>query len=445
MWRYLKIKIKRMLPRGLFARSILIIVTPIILLQAVITIVFFERQFQDVTRRLAENIAGEISMIVESYEAFPENAAQLSELARETMNIEIAVIPDETIPERTRRPFYDIIGRNLARELERAIGLPLVLDDTRFDNVTDVRIQLDGAVLRVLAPRRRFISSKWHFLLVWMAGASIVLTGVAIFFLRNTIRPIRKLAKAAEEFGKGREVPDFRPSGTIEVRQAALAFLAMSTRIRRAIEQRTTMLAGVSHDLRTPLTRLKLGLSMMDESEDVKELCQDIREMEHMLEGYLAFARGDSEEENTVETDLAEMIGEIAANARRSGAEIQVSTDVKRPATTQAQLRPQAMRRCITNILDNALAYGKRAYISLNADGRETRIAVEDDGPGIPETSREDAFRPFERLDPSRNVETGGVGLGLAIARDIARSHGGDITLNRSDMGGLKAVIRLPV
>jgi len=445
MWRYIKIKIKRMLPRGLFARSILIIVTPIILLQAVITIVFFERQFQDVTRRLAENIAGEISMIVESYEAFPDDTAKLTELARDTMNIEVALIPDETIPARTQRPFYDIIGRNLARELERAIGLPLVLDDTRFDNVTDVRIQLDGAVLRVLAPRRRFISSKWHFLLVWMAGASIVLTGVAIFFLRNTIRPIRKLARAAEEFGKGREVPNFRPSGTIEVRQAALAFLSMSTRIRRAIEQRTTMLAGVSHDLRTPLTRLKLSLTMMDDSEDVKEMCEDIREMEHMLEGYLAFARGDSEEENTVEVDLAEMIAEIAAKARRSGADVQVSSDVIKPASTLAQLRPLAMRRCITNLLDNALKYGDRAQISLLADGRETAITIEDDGPGIPEATRDEAFKPFERLDPSRNIETGGVGLGLAIARDIARSHGGDITLGSSNMGGLKAVIRLPV
>ncbi|MDX5362096.1 MAG: HAMP domain-containing protein [Alphaproteobacteria bacterium] len=446
MWRWIRVRFKRLLPRGLFARSILIIVTPIVLLQAVITWVFFERQFEEMTRRLSLSVAGEISMLVEAYREFPDAEQDLAQIARETMSIEVAFLPGETLPPPTQRPFYDIVGQTLAREVARAVGRPIRLDTTRFEDVLDIRIQVDEGVLRVLAPRKRFISSKWHFLLVWMVIASIVLTTVSVLFLRGQVRPIRQLAQAAEDFGKGRQVDDFRPSGATEVRRAAIAFMDMRDRIRRQIDQRTTMLAGVSHDLRTPLTRMKLGLALLPRSEEVEELERDVTEMQQMLDAYLAFARGERAEEPE-DTDLERLAADICQNARRKGADVSLAAEIVRPATARAHVRPGAITRLLTNLVDNAARHGDRVRVTLRAGGPAAgavEIVVEDDGPGIPAEEREDAFKPFNRLDPARTPERGGVGLGLTIARDIARAHGGDVTLGESAMGGLRATVRLP-
>jgi two-component system osmolarity sensor histidine kinase EnvZ len=275
---------------------------------------------------------------------------------------------------------------------------------------------------------------------LWMIGTSAVLFVVAMMFMRNQVRPIRRLAQAAESFGKGREVPNFRPGGATEVRQAAAAFIEMRDRIKRQIAQRTDMLSGVSHDLRTPLTRMKLQLAMLGDSTEIAELKADIAEMERMIEGYLAFVRGEGHEAPK-ETDLAPLLGEIVDGARREGAVIELETE----GDLRVAVRPHALKRCITNLVTNATRYGKRVAIHAVRQAESIEIAVVDDGPGIPASRREDVFRPFVRLESSRNQATGGIGLGLTIARDIVRGHGGDIVLQEAPGGGVKASVRLPL
>ncbi len=434
------------MPRGLFGRSLIIVVAPIILLQAVVVYVFFERQFGDVTRRLAQAVAGEVLMLVDAYRIFPENKAKLAEIALTRMQIEVAYVPNETLPPAARLPFYDIVGRVLTREIEGAIvGRSVRVHTDRYEDMLDVRVAVNGGVLRVLAPRKRLLSGKWHFLLVYMAMASIMLMALAIMFMRNQVRPIRALAFAAEEFGKGRDVPDFRPTGASEVRRASTAFLKMQGRIRRQVDQRTAMLAGVSHDLRTPLTRLQLALSMMGDSQDAEEMKSDLDEMERMLEEYLAFARGDQRSEPTVEKDVGTVIKALVENVRRGGADVWLTTEVGDGGSLLAQVKQVTLSRAVANLLDNATTHGTSAHVHIAAHHNRVEIVVEDNGPGIPSDARVDAFKPFNRLDPARNANRSGVGLGLTIALYAARSHGGGITLGDSDMGGLKATMTIPV
>jgi two-component system osmolarity sensor histidine kinase EnvZ len=275
---------------------------------------------------------------------------------------------------------------------------------------------------------------------MWMVGTAVVLLAVAVVFLRNQIRPIQRLAQAAEAFGKGREVGDFRPSGATEVRQASAAFLAMRERILRQIGQRTEMLAGVSHDLRTPLTRMKLQLALLGLRPEVAELKRDVAEMEKMIAGYLAFARG-QESEATVATDLPALLNDVVATMRRHGGDIRL----KSGSDITVPIRPNAFRRCLVNLIENALRHGRRVEVSAVRRGGAVEIAIDDDGPGVPADRREDVFRPFYRLDESRNPATGGVGLGLTIARDVIRGHGGEIELGTAPIGGLRALLRLPV
>ena len=277
-----------------------------------------------------------------------------------------------------------------------------------------------------------------------MTGSSLLLIAIAVLFLRGQVRPIEKLARAAEAFGKGRAVPDFKPYGATEVRRAAQAFITMRERIERHVSQRTEMLAGVSHDLKTPLTRMKLALAMMPANDDNEALNADIAEMEHMLDEYLAFARGEGGEDSQ-RTDLAALVRDTAdgiARARRAGAEW---LRVTAPGSDLVSVKPASLKRCLSNLIDNALKHGRHVNVTLTRDTRLVEITVEDDGPGIPEARHEEAFRPFHRLDEGRNLQTGGSGLGLAIARDVARAHGGDIFLGSSPLGGLRATIRLPV
>jgi two-component system osmolarity sensor histidine kinase EnvZ len=290
------------------------------------------------------------------------------------------------------------------------------------------------------------MSTNTHVWVLWMIGTSVVFLSVAILFLRNQIRPIERLADAAEAFGKGRDVPDFRPSGATEVRRAALAFLDMRERISKFVQQRTEMLAGVSHDLRTPLTRIKLELAMMKEDASIQALKGDLEEMEHMLEEYLAFARGQAGE-GASDTDICQLLREIGANAQRKADAKSPGkhVDVIVPESLVLEVRPNALRRCIVNLVENAVRHGARVEITASEGPHMMEVAVDDDGPGIPPDRREEAFRPFHRLDSGRSLATGGAGLGLAIARDIARGHGGDITLESSENGGLRAVLRLPI
>jgi two-component system, OmpR family, osmolarity sensor histidine kinase EnvZ len=333
-----------------------------------------------------------------------------------------------------------LLDQALSDELRKQIGRPYWIDTVGKSALLEIRVQLDNAVMRTFARRSAAYVSNSEIFLLWMVGTSTVLLTVAIIFLRNQIKPILRLADAAESFGKGREAPNFRPRGAREVRRAAAAFIEMKTRIERAIEQRTAMLAGVSHDLRTVLTRFKLELALIQDSPEVEAMKKDVDEMARMLEAYLAFARGDSGE-TSAPTDMAEFLEELRLDAERHGHK----TSVVFHGPPIVTVRPAAFKRCLSNLVSNAARFAPSIAISGHRDHRYLTVTVDDDGPGIPAGLREDVFKPFLRLDDARNQDEGGTGLGLAIARDIARSHGGDITLGDSPLGGLRATVRVPV
>jgi two-component system osmolarity sensor histidine kinase EnvZ len=333
-----------------------------------------------------------------------------------------------------------LLDQALSDELRRQIGRPYWIDTVGKSALLEIRVQLDNNVMRVFARRSAAYVSNSEIFLLWMVGTSTVLLIVAIIFLRNQIKPILRLADAAESFGKGREVPNFRPRGAREVRRAAAAFIEMKTRIERAMEQRTAMLAGVSHDLRTVLTRFKLELALIEDSPEVDAMKKDIDEMARMLEAYLAFARGDSGE-IAAPTDMAEFLEELRLDAERHGH----TTSVVFHGPPIVTVRPAAFRRCLGNLVSNAARFAPSISITGHRDHRYLTVTVDDDGPGIPAEMREEVFKPFLRLDDARNQDEGGTGLGLAIARDIARSHGGDITLGDGPLGGLRATVRVPV
>jgi two-component system osmolarity sensor histidine kinase EnvZ len=435
------------MPRGLFGRSLLIIVMPVVMLQAVVTYLLFDRQWEAVTTRISRGVAAQIVLFVQSYEALgPDRfAGEVVRLRETSFGLVPVIKPGDKIPE-TESPAFEVLRQVFVRELSTRIGRPVWIDSDSFEDQVDIRIQLDNAVMLVMAERKRVMSTNTHVWVLWMIGTSLILLSVAVLFLRNQIRPIERLADAAEAFGKGRDVPDFRPSGATEVRRAAFAFLDMRERISRFVQQRTDMLAGVSHDLRTPLTRMKLELAMMKDDASIQALKGDLEEMEHMLEEYLAFARGQAGE-GAAETDLGQLLRDVVVSAQRKAdakaPEKKVALSVKDDLVVE--VRPNAMRRCVTNLLENALRHGTRSEVSAAMAGTMVEIAVDDDGPGIPPEQREEAFRPFHRLDSGRSLASGGVGLGLAIARDIARGHGGDIVLGESRLGGLRAVVKLPV
>ena len=431
----------RITPKGLFPRSLLIIVIPMVLLQSVVAFVFMERHFNSVTRRLSAAVSQDIAATVALFSAFPQDkdAATLRRVAH-TMQLSVDVLPPGPLPSQSSRPFFSIVDGLLSREISLRITQPFWIDTVGRSDLIEVRIEMPTAVLRIFAPRASAYASNSHIFLLWMVGTSLVLLAVAILFLRNQIRPIEHLADAAEAFGKGRDVENFRPRGAREVRRAAVAFLEMKRRIERQIEQRTTMLAGVSHDMRTILTRFRLELAFLPEGPEVDALRKDVDELQGMLEAYLAFARGDPGEQSSL-TDIAQVIEDLRANAERSGA-IARAAFMGPPLV---QVKGDSLRRCIGNLVGNAVRYARCLEISGTRDARWLIVTVDDDGPGIPAEQREEVFRPFLRLDDARNQDAGGSGLGLAIARDIARAHGGDIMLSDSPMGGLRATVRLPV
>lgn len=434
--------VKRFLPRGLFGRSLIIIVAPIVILQAIIAYVFFERDLDTTTRRLARDVAADMALLValEDNNPSPERE-RLRRLSERQLAYSIRFLPGQNLPPFHGRPI-STIDVALDDILEQRIGSDRDFRTARIGNDFEIRIDVHDGVLSVLVPRDRVTVSKPDIFILWMVGSSMLLMGIAILFLRGQVRPIERLARAAEKFGKGRAVPDFKPSGATEVRRAAQAFITMRERIERHVTQRTEMLAGVSHDLKTPLTRLKLALAMMPDDADAQSMRGDVEEMEHMLDEYLAFARGEGGEESEP-TDLGELVRDAAAAAAKARQREGIA--VHAPEQVTLSVKRAGLRRVLSNLLDNALKHGSQVAVSLARDGRMVEIAVEDNGPGIPEARREEAFRPFHRLDEGRNLQSGGSGLGLAIARDITRAHGGDLVLGYSSMGGLKATIRLPV
>ena len=440
--------IKRQMPKTLFGRSLLIIVLPVAIMQIAVTYVFFDAHWQTVTSRLSEGLAGDVAWAVESYRDDPSPAAfaRLSKRAEDSMSLSIALQPGRKLPAQPHEapvllePFMAPIDQSLQRALSERLDQPFWFDTTRYPAYVDIRVAVPGGVMRILAPRDRAFATQGHIFVLWMTVATILLTTIAILFIRNQVRAIERLANAAEAFGRGGDVPAFKPHGAKEVRRAAYAFLDMRARIQRHIDQRTTLLASVSHDLRTPLTRLKLALALAAPSTANAAMKRDLAEMEHMIDEYLAFARGEGGE--AVETvKVRELIEQVSEGALRAGAQVSVTAD---PDLT-AQVRPNAVKRALSNLIMNAAVHGERVEVSVSVRAQGgVEIAVDDDGPGIPEAQYEEAFKAFGRLDEARNQNTKGVGLGLAIARDVARGHGGDITLARSALGGLRAVIRLP-
>jgi len=434
--------IYRIMPKGLYTRTFLIIVAPIVILQSVLVFVFMERHYQLVSQRMSEAVVRDIAAVVYVLENYPQDAdnTRIEELASRALGMSMSVTPLEPLPPPAPKPFFDVIDQELSKAISQRIGKPFWIDTVGRSRFVEIRIQLEDSILRIFTRRSQTYASNSHIFLVWMFSTSAVLVIIALLFLRNQIRPIVRLANAAEAFGRGRPVENFRASGAREVRRASLAFIDMRRRIERQIEQRTTMLAGVSHDLRTILTRLRLQLALLGSTPESEAMRKDVDEMSHMLEDYLAFARGDGDED-IQKTDIALLLEELEEEGEISGGNVSARFE----GPSEAEVRRLSMKRCLSNLVTNGCKYGTRVEVSGRiADGWLT-VTVDDDGPGIPEDQREMAFRAFHRLDLARNMDETGSGLGLAIARDIARGHGGDLSLEDSPLGGLRARIRIPV
>lgn len=435
--------IKQFLPRSLLGRSLIIIIMPVILLQLVSALVFYDRYWSTVTRRLSDALAGEIATVLglmAGIEAV-EDQQWIAELAAARMALRLEMLTDGVLSDRDFQPRGDL-ERILGRSMAQTIGRPFTLDmSAGSEKSIVVEVELQKGTARFTVDRERITDSTAIILLVWTVTTAIIVAIIAIIFMRNQISPIRRLAIAADNFGKGRDAPDFKPSGAREVRQAAAAFLAMRDRIQRQIRQRTEMLAGVSHDLRTPLTRMKLQLAMLrDDGPELHELKSDVNEMEHMIGDYLAFARSEGAEAPQP-AEIGPLLLKVAHGARRNGAVIESVSE----SGIILPLRRNAFQRCLNNLVSNAAHHGSRIEIGATRLANSVEITVDDDGPGIAPEDREDVFKPFYRLDKSRNPDEAGTGLGLTIARDIVRSHGGDLTLDESPKGGLRARIRLPL
>ena len=438
--------IKRILPRSLFGRLVLIILLPLILLQVISTWVFYDRHYETVTRRLAQGLSGDIAAVIQMMIRNPGSVDRLQtfRLAERVMLLKLTFEEGTRLEAMTRTEsfgiFASVLDRQLARALREIVDRPFLIDTDLLEKEVRIDVQLADGVLRVLAPRKRLFSSTTYIFIMWMVGSSIVLFVVALLFMRNQVKSIRRLAQAADSFGKGRDVADFKPEGATEVRQVAGAFIQMRDRIKRQIRQRTEILAGVSHDLRTPLTRMKLQLAMLAPSPETASLESDVAAMERMVEGYLAFARGESAEQPEP-TEVSGLLREVVVQMRRDGGIVDLHVE----QAMTVPLRREPMRRCLSNLIANAQRYGEHVSVRAGPRDKVIEITIDDDGPGIPPDKRREVFRPFFRLEQSRNPETGGVGLGLTIARDVVRNHGGDIVLEDAPGGGLRARIWLPV
>ena len=433
-------RIKRLLPQSMFGRSLLLIVMPLVLVQIIATWIFYERHWEAVSYRFSSDVAGDIAMVIDAMN-LTASAAQRDQLLDRVATITemtFAVHRDGVLP-----PPQPLIGATLEKQLRQGlitrVRRPFTIDTQSGDHRVLIAVQLSDGVLAVDVPLSRLYTPTTYIFILWMVGSSLVLLFVAALFLRNQVKSLRRLAAAAEGFGKGRAVAFTKIEGALEVRQAAAAFIQMRDRIQRQIAQRTEMLAGVSHDLRTPLTRMKLALELMDRGPGAAELKSDVADMERLVNLYLDFARGEGTESPAL-TDIALLIEDLAAATRRDGTPLAVD----QPAEVIILVRPNALRRCLANLIANARRHGQHVWLSSVPVEDGVDILVDDDGPGIPLSERDRVFQPFIRLDPSRSPSTGGVGLGLTIARDVARSHGGDVRLETSPCGGLRARVHLP-
>jgi two-component system osmolarity sensor histidine kinase EnvZ len=434
-------------PQGLYSRTIIIIAAPLVLLQSILAFVFMERHWQEVTQRLSNATVRDIATIIHMIEEWPDrhNLETMVVETGERMHMSAQLRRNEhELPKARIKPFFSILDMALGEKIGQHIGKPFWIDTVGRSKHVEIRILLDDGVLNIITRRSQTYASNSHIFLVWMLGSSFILLVVAIMFLRNQIKPIQQLAKAMESFGRGQPPPaDFRPRGATEVRRATSAFMHMRDRIERHVEQRTTMLAGVSHDLRTILTRFKLELALLGDSTEIREMSSDVNEMQAMLEDYLAFAKGTAGEE-AKKTNIIKLMRKIRKDTERSGFTLELRLLLVTPL--MVVLRRDAFKRAIVNLVNNAKDHADKVRLSMEKSENSLHIIIEDDGPGIPQNELDKVFLPFVRLDEARNQDGGNTGLGLAIARDIIRAHGGEITLSVSeDMGGLKAVASIPL
>ncbi len=427
--------LKSYLPKSMFGRSLLILVLPLILIETIAGYIFVDAHWDRVTKALARNIAGEVAAITTLYTQNPTKEAFYKSLAGTHLKLRMEFVPKQKILSPIPEDLHDTA---LDIALKEQIFTPYTFDIQTREILIEVEVK--GGVLKFVTPLSRLCSKGVFLFIMWVSITSAVFLLIAVAFMHNQVKPLRRLAIAADRFGKGRSYPTFKPEGAIEIRKLTQAFMDMKERLQRQLTQRTDMLAGVSHDLRTPLTRMRLQLAMMASSSEIEGLQKDVEEMNKMLEGYLMFARGEGLEE-TSETDMNSLL----LDAISGRANIKTVIHYTPPSLPIALVKPHALKRCLMNLINNAARYGTQVWVTAYTNKDHLVIAIEDDGPGIPEEKVEEVFKPFFRLDLSRNIATGGVGLGLTIARDIAQSHGGDIILSPSpDHGGLKASLILP-
>jgi two-component system, OmpR family, osmolarity sensor histidine kinase EnvZ len=435
--------LERYAPTGLLYRSLLIMITPIVLLQTIMAGIILDRHWDNVTKVLGRSLASEIGLLTDQYDRSDKSEAAIKLIekdATDRLHLGLEIQRGSALPAPINRTLYSLVDVKMTKYLERETGRPFWINSSAQNGQVDIRVEVEkGLIFRILTDEERAYASNTVGLLLWMLLSSFMLLSIAGIFLRNQILPIVELSKAATKFGMGRDVSNFRPRGASEVRQAGLAFMDMQQRISRHVEQRTAMLAGVSHDLRTILTRFKLEIAFLGDGPKVKPLKEDVEEMQRMLEAYMAFVRGDGGEK-TEAVNLLQLVTSVSgAVARGTSA---VSLDVQ---DVDVRIKPNAFRRLMSNLLGNAIRYAKNVVVTGKIENRMLTVWVDDDGPGIPEENREDAFRPFVRLDNARNLDETGTGLGLAIALDIAHAHGGEITLDESPRGGLRAIVEMPV
>jgi two-component system osmolarity sensor histidine kinase EnvZ len=432
------------MPAGLYRRSLIILIAPLVLLQSIMAGIILDRHWDQVTKVLSRSLSREIGLIIDLYERSPktpEALSRLEALANDRLRLGLTILRPAELPEPIRAPLFSAVDSRLTRYLTRDTGKPFWIDSTGQQGYVDIRVEVDdGLVFRILSDEDRAYAAGTNTFLFWMFFSSLVLAAIAVMFLRNQIRPILQLAEAAQRFGMGRDVGEFHPRGAAEVRLASQAFISMKDRIERHVEQRTAMLAGVSHDLRTILTRLKLELAFLGDGPKVAALKEDVAEMQRMLDAYMAFVRGDGGEK-AESVNIADMLRSVAGSAKRDGRPVKVEA----PEDLVVSVKPNAFRRLLLNLAGNAMRFGKTVQMNASVEDHHLKVTVDDDGPGIPEHLREDAFRPFVRLDHARNQDETGTGLGLAISLDIARAHGGDIKLAVSPLGGLRAVVDVPI
>ncbi len=437
--------IKKFLPRSLLGRSLIILTVPVLLILSISTYVFFERHWERMTSRLAVAVAGEVALIVDRYE-YASNDAQrdmLTKKALEHLQLSVQFFDNSTLNFTPSQYQWRaaIIEKTLDHQLQKTLDEPYrIIIDTK-EKWIQIQVQFLNGVLMITSPERRLFSSSGYVFLMYMIGVSALLMVVAILFMRNQIRPIKRLAIAADRFGKGRDVPFFKVEGASEVRQAARAFLGMRDRLSRQIEQRTAMLAGVSHDLRTPLTRIKLQANILQESADKNALLSDIDDMERMMNAYLEFARGDGQEEME-RIDVVGLLERLKNNFEREGLKVNVD---KQLSELFLFLKPVAIERAFSNLFSNAHKYATILSVSFTVDEDVLRLIFSDNGKGVHPDHYEDVFKPFYREETSRNQKTGGTGLGLPITKDIILAHGGDIALGQSVDGGLQVTVTLPI